>query len=659
MCATRTHTRGDGSAKSGARTARPAPAQPAAEHTPALEQTAGPDHSLPHRAAMERAFGLSFGHVTARTGAGAALDPLNANAATRGTHMVFREPTPRPGQVAHELTHVLQQRQPSGERGVSPPGSAAEREAGRNALRVDFGLAPTPPRERASPDVIHRDIKSDLRAAMKGWGTDEEGIYDRLGKASDDEKQLVREDPALMAELQDELNRSEWVRALNLLGQGIETQIREAGSGWGTDEEGIYRAVEKADVAAVKQMLGNGTLLVYLRDELTDGELGRVLGTAAATMDGDGGTKKEEVFHALMLFPDTVGEACNRFEGGKRGEALAADVITKMDKGAAMQAQAVADVDVHIANDGNKNRILASLAQRWDFGAGKVTDNAAGTAKVTTPGATEWSTDLIRKAHKALKMVPASHVTQVVADIKFVGVDPSLGSGAGWWLGGPNLIGLSEDSAGIASTVRHEVGHAIDDALETKAGKDNSETWKKGDPNKWNWGSSIEDIWENRMSNPWIDKDGNEVPDADKAPIRAAIEQYAKKTDCKTELRDYVRGLSPTHVMLNYFGKRVPVIEAARKIAGDGKAICWNKGKMMLDNGSRFSWKPNRNSAFLVFSDFVWQNVENDYALSNHPEFFAVNYEEYYAEGAGEERKSSLKVAQWQKYFDESVHGAA
>ncbi|MGF1625576.1 MAG: DUF4157 domain-containing protein [Alphaproteobacteria bacterium] len=607
---------------------------------------------LPYRAEMERAFGLSFGDVTARTGIGAALDLLGADAATHGTEVAFRATNPRPGQVAHELTHVLQQRRPSSERGIGAAGGAAEREAARNALRVDLGLAPKLPQERASPEAVYRDVKSDLRKAMAGWGTDEDAIYDRLGRATPDEKKLVREDVALMEELRDELNRGEWVKALYFLGEGVETQIREAGSGWGTDEEGIYRAVETADAAALKQMLGNGATLLYLRDELSDGELGRVLGSAAGTMHKDAAIPKEEVFHTLMLFPSAVEKACNRFDAVGGATALATGVIAALPLGATMPAGTIADVDVHIERDGNKDRIMASLRRRWDFGTGRQTQ-----APVSTPGTGDWTTDLIRKVHRALKMVPPEHVTQTTADIKFVGVDPTLKgtTTGGWWMGGgTNVIGLNEDSSGIADTVRHEVGHAMDTLLQNQAG-DLSTAWKKNALNNWDWGAGLA-IWENRMTDPWKQRDGTLVPAADQATIRTAIESYATTTDCKQDLRAYVRGLSPTHAMLNYWGNRVAVIEAAKSIAGIGGQVCWQKGKMALNNGSRFSWKPNRS--FLVFSDFVWQNVANDYALSNHPEFFAVLYEIYYSKGSGNERKSTLKVANWQSFFDNTVHGA-
>jgi hypothetical protein len=97
----------------------------------------GPTVPLPHRAAMEAAFGTTFEDVRAHAGgpdARAGLAALGARAATRGHAVVFGDAAPSPSLVAHELAHVVQQRR--GVAGVArrptapaPPGSAAERAA--------------------------------------------------------------------------------------------------------------------------------------------------------------------------------------------------------------------------------------------------------------------------------------------------------------------------------------------------------------------------------------------------------------------------------------------------------------------------------------------------------------------------------------------------
>ena len=109
----------------------------------------GPSAEVPHRQAMEGAFGTGFGDVRARLGGAAAeqgLAALGARAATSGNDVVFRDRDPSPDLVAHELAHVVQQRR--GVEGVMAssasgpgPGSAAERAADAAADAVTRGAA--------------------------------------------------------------------------------------------------------------------------------------------------------------------------------------------------------------------------------------------------------------------------------------------------------------------------------------------------------------------------------------------------------------------------------------------------------------------------------------------------------------------------------------
>jgi len=70
---------------------------------------------LPHRDRMEALFDQDFGGVTAQLGASDALDPMGAEAAAHGDSVSFASDNPDPGLVAHELTHVVQQRQAGAE----------------------------------------------------------------------------------------------------------------------------------------------------------------------------------------------------------------------------------------------------------------------------------------------------------------------------------------------------------------------------------------------------------------------------------------------------------------------------------------------------------------------------------------------------------------
>ena len=651
MCAMRTHSKRDGGGKAGrghaAQTA-PKAAAPVATQAVEPEPVGESRPPIPHRAAMERAFGVSFGHVTARTGAGGALDPLGADAATRGSHIAFGVANPRPGQVAHELTHVLQQRQPSSERGVSSPDGAAEREASRNALRVDLGLAPKVPRERASPDVVYRDVKGDLRKAIEGWGTDEEAIYTRLGTATEPEKEAVRSDPALMEDLRDDLNRHEWVRVLNLLGLGLETQIREAGSGWGTDEEGIYRAVEGATAPALKQMIANGPVLLDLRSELSDGELGRVLGTVAHKYKADAGTTDVEAYHVMMLFPDTVDESCDRYDREQGATGGTTGLIGGLSAGHAMAQGTVSDVNTHIANDDSLARIVAAFRRRWNLQTGRGL-TPTGAATTFTAGTQDWSVGKVRAVHSALQQVPPGHVTRAGQNLASIGIDPNTSAG-GYWSAALGMIGLNKNPGDLDAVTRHEVGHSIDDHLGAT-----STTFKKNATNGWDWGGTAA-TWQTHMPDPWKRKDGSLVPAADQVKIMSLLDRYIA-TDGSANLRTFP-GTGHDEVD-KYWGDDVNMIEAAKPLAGKKDKVWDSPGAIKSFGAFYFSWSAYYHR-FHCYKKVVLDERVSNYSLFGHPEFFAELYEAYYADGPGADRGKKLaKVPNWKNFFDNTVHGVS
>jgi nucleoid-associated protein YgaU len=127
--------------------------------------TVGPASQVPLRAEMERSFGEDFSSVRAHLGGDtrAGLDALNANAATRGETVAFGSASPDRALIAHELTHVVQQRRGGGggvqnKSALSEPGDPAEREADEIAQRVVAGERVTVGGS-ASSGAIHRDIK--------------------------------------------------------------------------------------------------------------------------------------------------------------------------------------------------------------------------------------------------------------------------------------------------------------------------------------------------------------------------------------------------------------------------------------------------------------------------------------------------------------------
>ncbi|MEV7672888.1 DUF4157 domain-containing protein [Streptomyces sp. NPDC088752] len=135
-----------------ARRVAPAPA-PEREDTGVREVlgSAGKPMAGPVRTEMESRFGTDFSGVRLHTGAAAArsVRAIGARAYTSGSHVVLGEGGRDKHTLAHELTHVVQQRRGpvSGtDRGdglrISDPGDRFEREAESNARRVLSGPVP-------------------------------------------------------------------------------------------------------------------------------------------------------------------------------------------------------------------------------------------------------------------------------------------------------------------------------------------------------------------------------------------------------------------------------------------------------------------------------------------------------------------------------------
>ena len=104
------------------------------------DATLGGGSTVPYRAAMERAFGQDFSGVRAHLGQAKPMAAIGAHAAAHGETIAFAADNPDRETVAHELTHVAQQRQTPGSgaapSGVTSAGAPAEREAEALAPRA-------------------------------------------------------------------------------------------------------------------------------------------------------------------------------------------------------------------------------------------------------------------------------------------------------------------------------------------------------------------------------------------------------------------------------------------------------------------------------------------------------------------------------------------
>lgn len=127
--------------------------------------TSGVSGNVPYQSRMESAFGTSFSDVRAYLGgheAESGLSALGARAATRGNEIAFRESSPSEKLVAHELAHVVQQRNGGGVRGqamnVSRESDSAEGLADAAAEAVVRGV-PVPDVGTAG-DEIYRAVET-------------------------------------------------------------------------------------------------------------------------------------------------------------------------------------------------------------------------------------------------------------------------------------------------------------------------------------------------------------------------------------------------------------------------------------------------------------------------------------------------------------------
>ena len=605
------------------------------------------------RGLFEPRFGHDFARVRIHTDqrANQSAEALHADAYTAGNDIVFGagryQPHSEGGRtlIAHELAHVAQQSEwtrPSGAFELSRPESAAERGAARSAERVAAGLTPSLS-GIAESGVIYRTIKDDLREAIAGWGTDEEAIYTRLENADADEKTAVLSDPVLMQDLYDDLTRGEWGKVLGLLGASTESRVHAASQGWGTDEEAIYDALRASGFADLKRQIESTTVLLELRDELSDDELGQALAIIAEKFYREGVNADADTYHSLMLFPDVVNEACNRF--ARAGIDIVTGVIANLQRGHAMPANVVADINTHIENDKNITRVQAAFEARWNLNL-----TTRGGAGGNMPS---WNVDLIRKVHRALQQLPAGHVVRAAQNIAGISTGEvaafqldALKASQGSWSASTGTIRVGTQFENVAGLTRHEVGHAMDDFLGAA-----TVGFKQNGINGWSW-SNLSTTWESVMPNPWRRRDGSQVPAADQLAIKTALDAYVQ-TDGGGGLR---AGTTPGHAIRTYWNDSVPMIEAAKSLAGKKDKVYNDLGAVKKIGARYYSWSTYYHE-FYVYNAIVQDKRLTDYSLFGHPEFFAEMYEAYYEEGPGAERGKKLQgVPSWKQFFDTTVH---
>ncbi|MFJ9427692.1 DUF4157 domain-containing protein [Streptomyces sp. NPDC101249] len=189
-----------------ARRFRPAPVAPEVPDPEVhkLLRSGGERLRNPVREDMESRFDDDFSDVRLHTGAAAARSAraLGARAYTSGNHVVIGDGGGDRHTLAHELTHVVQQRQGpvagtdhGGGLRISDPSDRFERAAEANARRVLSG--PAPVRRAPEPDTGRRPASSGAGAVQRMYSGGEEDEEDYLGDDESDIAEGLEEGDAL------------------------------------------------------------------------------------------------------------------------------------------------------------------------------------------------------------------------------------------------------------------------------------------------------------------------------------------------------------------------------------------------------------------------------------------------------------------------------
>ncbi len=719
------------------------------------------------RARMEEREGASFDHVRVHQ-ASPEADQRNAKAFTVGQDIHFGtgfyQPDTAEGQrlIGHELTHVRQNQLTD----TGKQASQGEREQEARAQAGPVQLAGTP----GTPQL---DIKEDLRKAMSGWGTDEEAIFSRLGRASAQEIQLVLADAKLIGELRSELSRKDMGRVLNLLNAPVEQKLQLAMSGWGADASYIRNTLNAATPEELSRVAGNATLVAQLQSALSRKDaravldrLGVTLGQKLRFAASGWGTDEQYIFDSLNGAPvhevlaaafDTAtmsllaselnktelanarGIMARRILNDGANPERAFQVLYSDDKktadrnfeafGAVAQQRALTDTVIINSND--LTNVQNAFKRHWDVDLGlkdAMVDND-GDGIAETRVAAVWTVDILRRVHISLKELPEGDVRGSVWSKLTLEANSS-----GGWMSHGGEFGLGDGAAGVgtqpygqgtvlkaavnpgdarfevfgdtsiflpgrsatidmggtdaeavtikaadnttkvvdidgafakahpdrtrvdvtdhhrrdvdwvAAVVRHEIGHALDTAL------GGVEDFKKNVGGWW-WGTDI-DTWGSKMGDPWK---GSATPTAEeKKEIKDHILAFSKTSGGK-QLND---GLDPTHAVNTHWNNNIPILEAAKACAPNGKSFWQNPSDVRSYGGYYFAVNHYYHN-FQCYKAEVHENRVRDYAIFSAAEFFAEVYTVYYEE-AGQTPAPTpgrlIPVASWKNWITNNVH---
>jgi Domain of unknown function (DUF4157) len=541
-------------------------------------------------------------------------------------------------------------------------------------------------------DMLQAPLADKLRLAIAGWGTDEGYIHRSLARASQAELAAIAADPALLAALEGDLSGEDLRRVLDRLSVPLDRKLRFAIRGWGTDEQYIFDSIAGAPIAQVMTVARDGALMQALDDDLNATEQAFVRGSMARRINTEGASP-DLAFSLLMASADDARAARLAQFGGVAEQRALCDVViaagTNLDR--VVQAfEAYWNVDTSVAagagawgipelqrvhaeckrlpeqdvRSGKWTTLLhiqgtgAHMSSGGEFGLG---DGAAGAPRqpygvlteLSAPAAAGDTTIQVKDPavfatgdSVAMAARPSADVHAITAvagqtytlDAALTQAYPATTRVV------PDDQTAARDVDWLEAAVRHEIAHAVDNAVGA------SGFYALGG---W-WSGNDFDSWANQMGSPWATNDGSTISDEDKKAIKDAI-MAAKGTDGKRALN---RTVAADHAISRYWGKGVPVIEAANASISRGQAYWQNPEVVPSYNGKRFAVNLYYHT-FQSYNEEVHASRVRSYAVFSPAEFFAEVYTVYYEE-AGRVPDGDLgrliPVSGWRDWIKSNVH---
>lgn len=488
-------------------------------------------------------------------------------------------------------------------------------------------------------ELLNVPLADKLRLAIEGLGTDEDYLRSALNDATAEELLEVIEDPALMAAIQSDLSGDELLEIAESLGIPLDARARHAIEGLGTDESYLMHAFGSAPIAELRTVVGDAALMVLIEGDLSGGERDEFYGLVARRLLAEGGTDDE--FRAFVAKLDGA-VRLRIFEAALAGGGPVELIRSCLD-------------DL-IQQSANSTIVIKAFQLYWSV----ITDEV--------DGASSWKIDVVKAVHVALLALPTDDTRAGVWQRLVLTGDPDLTNRAAWnpntgailigdnlGVGGTASIGQGDPEGArsvdyIAHTVRHEIGHAVDSDIGA------ADYYALGG---WWTGKTFAD-WTSAMSSPWSTNDGSTISDADKADIGKAVEAaLAKKS------KDLLGTVKPTHPLAEHWGKEVPAIKAADNALTGGERFYDTPEDIHSDNGRRFSvsmWY----GEFMYHNDDVVSDRVSNYSLFAPAEFFADAYSVFYEEAGDpavteEQYGRLIRKSAWRDWIRSNVHerGAA